>query len=196
SMKVQGLESLSFRVGRYGAYVCRKKDGEEQCASIPESKPPSEITEGFANEIIDQKINGADSLGKDPKTGMPVYVLTGRYGPYVQLGDNENDRDPEKKPKRTSIPANVPLDTVDFNKALFFLSLPKTLGQHPDTEKDIKLGIGRFGPYIVCDGDYRSISKNDNIFEVTLNQALEMLAQPKKGRGARATVVKELGEHE
>lgn len=196
SMNVQGLESLSFRVGRYGAYVCRKQKGEEQCASIPESKPPSEITEAFANEIIDQKINGADSMGKDPKTGMPVYVLTGRYGPYVQLGDNENDRDPEKKPKRTSIPANIPLDTVDFEKALFFLSLPKLLGPHPETDKEIKLGIGRFGPYIVCDGDYRSISKNDDIFAVTLERALEMLAQPKKGRGARATVVKELGEHD
>ncbi len=196
SMKVQGLESLSFRVGRYGAYVCRKNKNEEECASIPETKPPSEITAEFANEIIDQKINGADSIGKDPKTGMPIYVLTGRYGPYVQLGDNENDRDPELKPKRTSIPAHIPLDTVDFEKALFFVSLPKTLGQHPETEKDIKLGIGRFGPYVVCDGDYRSISKNDDLFAVDLERALEMLAQPKKGRGARATVVKELGEYD
>ncbi len=148
------------------------------------------------NELIDQKINGADALGKDPKTGMPIYVLTGRYGPYVQLGDNENEKDPELKPKRTSIPPHIPMDTVDMEKALLFLSLPKTLGQHPDTQKDIKLGIGRFGPYIVCDGDYRSIPKTEDFFAVDLKKALEMLAQPKKGRGGRgSSVVKELGEH-
>lgn len=197
SMKVQGLEMLSFRVGRYGAYVCRKNGKEEQCASLPESRPPSEITEEFANELIDQKINGADALGKDPKTGMPIYVLTGRYGPYVQLGDNENEKDPELKPKRTSIPPHIPMDTVDMEKALLFLSLPKTLGTHPDSGKDIKLGIGRFGPYIVCDGDYRSIPKTEDFFAVDLKKALEMLAQPKKGRGGRgSTVVKELGEHD
>ncbi|MES2768792.1 MAG: type I DNA topoisomerase [Bdellovibrionota bacterium] len=197
SMNVQGLEMLSFRVGRYGAYVCRKNGKEEQCASLPESRPPSEITEAFANELIDQKINGADSLGKDPKTGLPIYVLTGRYGPYVQLGDNEDNKDPEKKPKRTSIPPHIPMDTVDMEKALLFLSLPKTLGQHTESQKDIKLGIGRFGPYIVCDGDYRSIPKTEDFFAVDLNKALEMLAQPKKGRGGRgSSVIKELGEHD
>lgn len=197
SIKVQGLENLSFRVGRYGAYVCRKKGKEEQCASLPETRPPSEITEEFANELIDQKINGADALGKDPKTGMPVYVLTGRYGPYVQLGDNENEKDPELKPKRTSIPPHIPMESVDLKKALLFLSLPKTLGQHPDSGKDVKLGIGRFGPYVVCDGDYRSIPKTEDFFAVDLDKALEMLAQPKKGRGGRgSTVVKELGEHD
>jgi DNA topoisomerase-1 len=197
SMKVQGLEMLSFRVGRYGAYVCRKKDGEEQCASLPESKAPSEITEDIANELIDLKINGADSLGKDPKTGLPIYVLTGRYGPYVQLGDNEESKDPEKKPKRTSIPPHIPMDTIDMEKALMFLSLPKTLGVHPDSQKEIKLGIGRFGPYIVCDGDYRSVPKTEDFFAVSLKIALEMLAVPKKGRGGRgSTVVKELGDHD
>lgn len=196
SMNVQGLEMLSFRVGRYGAYVCRKNGKEEQCASLPESRPPSEITEEFANELIDQKINGADALGKDPKTGMPIYVLSGRYGPYVQLGDNENEKDPELKPKRTSIPPHIPMDTVDMEKALMFLSLPKTLGQHPDSQKDIKLGIGRFGPYIVCDGDYRSVPKTEDFFAVDITKALEMLAQPKKGRGGRgSSVVKDLGEH-
>lgn len=183
---LEGLEGLSFRVGRYGAYVCRTVDGVEQCASLQDSVAPADITSQEANKLIDQKISGADALGKDPKTGLPIYVLTGRYGPYVQLGDEE--------PKRTSIPAGLPMENVDLEKALFLLSLPKDLGQHEGTGKPIKLGIGRFGPYVVSDGDFRSIPKVQPIFDVDLDFALKLFAQPKKGRGA-ATALKDLGEH-
>jgi DNA topoisomerase-1 len=149
------------------------------------------MTAAAADKLIDQKINGADALGKDPVTGLPVYALNGRYGPYVQLGDVDGD---EAKPKRVSIPANIPLETISLAQALDLLVLPKTLGLHPGSGKEIKAGLGRFGPFIVCDGDYRSIPKAESIFTITLERALEMLAQPKKGRG-RATPVKELGPH-
>jgi len=198
SIQVPGLEKLNFKVGRYGAYVCRTKGKEEQCASLPEAKAPSEVTEEFANELIDQKINGADSLGKDPETELPIYVLNGRFGPYVQLGENEGEgEDKEAKPKRTSIPASMSPDTIDLKRAIFLLSLPRKLGVHNDTKKDIKLGIGRFGPYVVHDGDYRSIPKTEDFFSVDLKRALELLAQPKKGRGARAAaqVLKDIGKH-
>lgn len=185
-IKFDGLDGLSFRVGRYGAYVCRTQDGVEQCASLQDSMAPADITVDDANKLIEQKISGADALGKHPDTGLPIYVLTGRYGPYVQMGDDE--------PKRTSIPAGMAMEDVDMEKALFLLSLPKDLGQHPALGKPIKLGIGRFGPYVVCDGDFRSIPKAQPLFDVDFDFAMNLLSQPKKGRGAAAPL-KEFGDH-
>lgn len=192
SIDLDGLENLSFRIGRYGAYVCRQEGDKEVCASLPESHFPGDMTAELANKLIDQKLSGADALGKDPKTGLPVYVLSGRYGPYVQLGDV--DEAPDGKPKRMAIPANMEPSTVNLNQALQLLELPMKLGVHPDSGKEIKKGLGRFGPYVVHEGDFRSIPKGENIFEVNLARALELLAQPKKMRG-RSTPLKELGPH-
>ncbi|MCB0355580.1 MAG: DNA topoisomerase I, partial [Bdellovibrionales bacterium] len=193
SIQLEGLEELSFRIGRYGAYVCKtqKKTGEEICASLPENQMPGDITAETANKLIDQKINGTDALGKDPETGLPIYVLTGRYGPYVQLGDSEGEKE---KPKRMAIPPSMDPESLNVKDALNLLSLPKTLGEHPETGKVIKVGLGRFGPYVVHDGDFRSIPKTENIFEVDFAKALELLSQPKKVRG-RSTAIKELGKH-
>ncbi|HVK62071.1 MAG TPA: type I DNA topoisomerase, partial [Bdellovibrionales bacterium] len=190
-IKLDGLKDLSFRVGRYGAYVCRPNGEEgESCASIPEAQAPADITAEIANKLIDQKINGSDALGKDPKSGEPIYVLTGRYGPYVQLGDATDEN---AKPKRVSLPAGMEPETVTIATALQLLELPKTLGSHPGTGKEIKAGLGRFGPYIVHDGDFRSIPKTDNLFTIDLARALEIYSKPKAGRG-RAAPIKELGK--
>jgi DNA topoisomerase I len=191
SIALKGLEKYSFRVGKYGAYVCTDRDGAEVCASIPESENPADMTGAAADKLIDQKINGADALGEDPKTGQPIYVLNGRYGPYVQLGDITKEND---KPKRVSIPPQIPYETLELAQAIQLIQLPKTLGEHPGLKKDIKAGLGRFGPFVVCDGDYRSIPKTESIFDVTLERALELFAQPKKGRG-RAAPLKEFGPH-
>ncbi|MCB0393365.1 MAG: type I DNA topoisomerase [Bdellovibrionales bacterium] len=188
AVRLPGLEKYDFRVGRYGAYVCRKDNGEEVCASVPETHAPSDMTEEYINKIIDQKLSGGDALGDDPKTGRKVYSLTGRYGPYVQLGEISDE---EEKPKRMSIPKGIDPDKITLKEALYLLQLPKVLGTDPETKKDIKAGLGRFGPYIVLDGDYRSIPKTLNVFTITLQEALDLLAQPKKGRGAKAKVLKE-----
>lgn len=191
-IRIDGLEQYSFRVGKYGAYVCRKnEDGSEVCASLPEDKAPADISAEEADSLIAQKINGADSLGKDPQTGLPVYVLNGRYGPYVQLGDVDGE---ESKPKRVSVPPNMDHENLSFEQALKLLSLPISLGQHPDSGKEIKASLGRFGPYVVCDGDFRSIPKDMDLFSIDLKQALELLSQPKKGRG-KASALKTLGSH-
>jgi DNA topoisomerase-1 len=188
SIRLEGLDNLNFRIGKYGAYVCRADKGDKEvCASLPESQVPGDMTAELANKLIDQKINGTDALGKDPKTGLPVYVLTGRYGPYVQLGDNDSE-----KLKRMAIPATLNPETLPLDQALALLELPKTLGTHPDSGKDVKKGLGRFGPYVVHEGDYRSIPRGENIFAVDLKRALELLAQPKRMRG-RSAPLKELG---
>ncbi len=191
TIRLEGLESYAFHVGRYGAYVTSQREGEKVSASIPESESPADVTSLEVEKWIDQKINGADALGKDPKTGEPIYVLSGRYGPYVQLGDL-TDENP--KPKRASIPPRTEPTTVNLEQAVELLLLPKTLGEHPGTKKDIKAGLGRFGPFIVHEGDYRSIPKGESIFQIDLVRALELLNQPKKGRG-KASALKELGPH-
>lgn len=188
SIELDGLKGLSFRVGRYGAYVCRDSKDGEQCASIPDAQSPSEITAEVVNKLIDQKLNGADALGKDPKTGLPIYVLSGRYGPYVQLGESEGE---DAKPKRVSLPAGMEPEQVTMEKALQLIELPKTLGNHPGTGKEIKAGLGRFGPYVVHDGDFRSIPKGESLFEIGLARALELFAKEKQGRG-RAAALKEI----
>jgi DNA topoisomerase-1 len=191
TMTLEGMDKYKFHVGRYGAYLTTTRDGEDVSASLPDNESPADITPEIAEKLIDQKINGADALGKDPKTGLPIYVLNGRFGPYVQLGDVSPEDD---KPKRASLPPNTQPEQVDLNMALELLSLPKTLGANPGTGKDIKAGLGRFGPFIVHEGDYRSIPKGESIFTITLERALEMLSQPKKGRG-RASALKDLGPH-
>lgn len=190
TIKLEGLEKYQFHVGRYGAYLTSKRDGEAVSASIPESESPADITAEIAEKLIDQKINGADSIGKDPKTGQPIYVLSGRYGPYVQLGDLSEENE---KPKRASLPPGTQPENVDLKMALDLLSLPKVLGVHPGTKKEIKAGLGRFGPYVFHDGDYRSIPKTENLFDITLKRALELFALPKKGRG-RAAPLKVFGK--
>lgn len=190
SIQLEGLDNLIFKVGRYGAYVCQiTKDGEEVCASIPDAATPGDLTPEQAIKWIEQKKNGNDVFGKHPKTGQNIYVLNGRYGPYVQLGENEKS-DKDEKPKRISIPASIQPESLNLKQALDLLDLPKSLGKHPTSGKDIKKGIGRFGPYVVHDGDYRSVPKTMALFDVELKQALELLSQPKKGRG-RAAALKE-----
>ena len=108
SIEFLPLKGYSIRVGRFGAYICRpQKDGTEVCASLPETHAPADLRPELIEKLIDQKINGADAITKDKETGLPIYVLTGRYGPYVQLGDADGE---DAKPKRVSLPPNVKMD--------------------------------------------------------------------------------------
>ncbi|MBC7466734.1 MAG: type I DNA topoisomerase [Bdellovibrio sp.] len=189
SVKLEGLDQYEFHVGRYGAYVKSMRGEDSFSASIPDSEAPADMTSEHVEKLIDQKLKGADSLGEDPETGKKIYVLNGRYGPYVQLGESDDE-----KIKRGSLPPNVLPADVTFPMALEILSMPKTLGVHPDTQKDIKAGIGRFGPFIVHDGDYRSIPKTETVFTMDLAKAIALLSEPKKGRG-KSSAIKEFGNH-
>lgn len=159
------------------------------------------------------EIKKDEPIGLDPETGLPIFVLIGRFGPYVQLGHKpvkvvkvkkdpnalpaqagpkaprrkKGDPKPEKivpiKPKMASIPKIVDPSTVTVEMALTYLSLPRTLGAHPDTQKDVTANAGRFGPYVAHDANYRSIKAPLDVYTITLTQALELLAQEKKPRG-------------
>lgn len=191
-VSLKKLDNRSIRVGRFGAYVCRPDDENgEVCASLPDSQAPADLTEEIVDQLIDQKIKGADALCKDPETEESIYVLTGRYGPYVQRGESAGDG---AKPKRVAIPAGIELDEVDEKMALFLLSLPRTIGEHPETNEEVKIGLGRFGPFVLYNKEFRSIPKSDSIFTITLDRALEIIATPKRGRGG-AKALKVLGKH-
>ena len=120
-------------------------------------------------------------IGEDPTTGLPIKVLVGRFGPYIQIGEKTKEN---PKPRRASIPKDKDLETLTVEDALKYLSLPRTLGQHPDTGKDIIANNGRFGPYVMHDGDFRSL-KTDDVYEVDLKRALEILSEEKKTRRGR-----------
>ncbi len=138
-----------------------------------------------ARTIDGEEVKDPEPLGVDPETEEKVYLLDGRYGPYVQLGEKTKEN---KKPRRASVPKDMNMDDVELKDALKFLSLPRTLGTHPDTENDIVANIGRFGPYIAHNTkpkpDFRSL-KEDDPYTITLKRALEILAEPKQRRGAR-----------
>ena len=128
-------------------------------------------------------------LGNDPETGLPIFVKTGRFGPYVQVG--ENGKRQKAKVKRASIPKAKPPAEVKLEDALKYLSLPRVLGTHPETGETVTASISRFGPYIVHQKDFRSL-KIDNPYDITLERALEILKEPKKvGRGRFAKRKKE-----
>lgn len=187
-----------IKIGRYGAYVESEDDGKAVKASIPNDVAPAELDEATLKEIIKMKLAGPQSVGKHPETSENIYVLTGAYGPYVQLGEVTEEN---KKPKRVSLLKGMKPEDVDLETALKLLQLPKTLGQHPETEKRVFVAIGRFGPYICHDmgkdgKDYRSIKAPDNVLDITFERALEILKEPKKTRGRRnAAPVRELGKH-
>jgi DNA topoisomerase-1 len=129
-------------------------------------------------------------VGEDPESGLPILVLKGPYGPYVQLG--EASKEDKKKPKRASLPKGVQAQDVTLAQALKWLTLPRDLGLHPESQKKVVANVGRFGPYLQHDGEFRSIPKTEDVYEIALPRALEILAQPKSlGRGA----LKSLGNH-
>ncbi|MEW6118997.1 MAG: type I DNA topoisomerase [Pseudomonadota bacterium] len=139
---------------------------------------------------------GDNILGKDPATGLDVKLLSGRFGPYVQIGDMPEDKK-APKPRRASWPKEIPLDQATLELALKFLSLPREVGHHPATGLPIVANNGRFGPYLLHDGKFKSIPKTDSVYEIDLPRALEVLAMERAPRGAdsAASVLKTLGPH-
>jgi DNA topoisomerase I len=198
TVELEGLEA-KVRIGRYGAYIEVDSDEGMVKASIPKDLTPSDLDPEQVETLLRQKTEGPDKIGFHPETGEPIYALIGAYGPYVQLGD-VSDENP--KPKRASLPKGVTTENVTLETAVGLLSLPRLLGVHPETGAKIQAGLGRFGPYIVHDQgkdgkEYRSLKASDNVITVDLARALEILAEPKTGRGRRAPAkpLRELGAH-
>ena len=171
---------LSLKVGRFGAFI--------GCSNYPDCRFTRQLAEtGDTALASEPKV-----LGVDPETGLEVTLRTGRFGPYVQLGEPEG----KEKPKRASIPKTWDLESIDLERGLALLSLPREIGAHPETGKPITAGFGRYGPFVQNDGKYASLSDPDEVFSVGLNRAVSLLAEKAANRGRRsANVIKELGDH-
>jgi DNA topoisomerase I len=180
----------SVRIGRFGPFVEMQQNGETVTASLPDNVAPADLSEEEVVQLVRSKKEGPASLGTDPETDEPVYLLVGRFGPYVQLGGTGDDA----KPKRVSLPKGMDPESVTLDAALALLSLPRSLGTHPETGKEVKAGVGRFGPYVVHESDFRSLKPEDDVLTVELPRALALLAQP-KGGGRTATPLREVGAH-
>jgi DNA topoisomerase-1 len=185
-------EEIVVRVGRYGPYLQR---GEDR-ASVPEELAPDELTPEKAAELLASP-SGDRELGTDPETGKAVFARAGRFGPYVQLGDPSELTGSGKsaeRPKTSSLFASMSLETITLDDALRLLSLPRTLGPDPATGEEVVASNGRYGPFLKRGSDTRSLDNEAQLFEVTLEEALVRLAQPKASRFRQAAEpLKELG---
>jgi DNA topoisomerase-1 len=180
-------QPILARIGRYGPYVER---GEER-ASIPGDLAPDELTVARAIELLEVQNAGDKILGTDPVTGLTVYGRTGRFGPYVQLGEVEEGS--KDKPKRASLLKDMSLDELGLDDALRLLSLPRTVGTDEAGVEIVALN-GRYGPYIQRADDRRSLEAEDQLFTLTVDDALKLLAEPPRRRGQRNSgALKELG---
>ncbi|UJP40860.1 type I DNA topoisomerase [Cellulomonas palmilytica] len=205
-------EGITLRVGRYGPYLedpsVLGEDGNPRRASVPEDLAPDELTVERARELLESEPEGDKVLGTDPTTGTTIVAKNGRYGPYVTEVLPEPELDPglsaaarkralaaAPKPRTASLFKSMSLDTVTIDDALKLLSLPRVVGVDPESGAEITAQNGRYGPYLKKGTDSRTLASEDALFTTTLEEALAIYAQPKRGRGATATPpLRELGD--
>ena len=178
-------EPIVARAGQYGPYL---QHGERR-ASIPPDLAPDELTLERALKILDAPSDDR-VLGTDPETGLEIHAKAGRFGPYVQLG--ERDPDSKDRPKTASLFKTMNLRDVTFDEALLLLSLPRDIGPHPEDGESVQALNGRYGPYIKWGKESRSLETEEQLFTVSLDDALALLAKPRQRRGAKPPL-KELG---
>ncbi len=171
-------EQIVARVGRYGPYLQR---GEDR-ASIPDDLAPDELTIERAEEILAAPSNDR-VLGRDPENGLDVQVKAGRFGPYVQVGELTEGGE---KPRTASLFSTMDPATLTFEQALELLRIPRTVGTDPETGEDVVAHNGRFGPYLKRGTDTRSLTSEEQLLTVTLDEASALFAQPKQRRGRTA----------
>ena len=169
---------LSLKVSRFGAFV--------GCSNYPECKFTRPISPKKMKEVVEDKV-----LGIDEETKKEIKLLSGRFGPYIQLGDN----DTKDKPKRSSIPKGIPAAEIDLAKANYLLSLPREIGLHPESGEMITINYGRYGGYLSCAEKNASLEDISEFFEIGINRAVSLLANAKPGRLKSSSEIKTLGDH-
>ena len=197
-------DGITLRVGRYGPYLedstAVGEDGAPRRASVPEDLAPDELTVAKAHELLDTQPDGDRVLGADPASGTTIVARTGRYGPYVtevlpepELPEGLSAAERKRrlaaapKPRTASLFRSMQLQTVTLEDALLLLSLPRVVGVDPTGGEEITAQNGRYGPYLKKGTDSRTLPSEEALFEITLEAALAIYAEPKRGRGAPST---------
>ena len=187
---------VNLRVGRYGPYLEGPDDEGNPVgkrANVPDDLPPDELTLEKAKELFANPAGEEIELGAHPETGLRVVAKNGRFGPYV-TEDLPEDAKKSAKPRTGSLFKSMSLDTITLDDAVKLLSLPRVVGEDPETGDEITAQNGRYGPYLKKGTDSRSLTSEDQLFTVTLEEALKIYSQPKqRGRAAAAPPLKELG---
>ncbi|MFN8060990.1 MAG: type I DNA topoisomerase [Vicinamibacterales bacterium] len=189
-------QPIRVRIGRYGPFLQLGEGGPGNTASLPEDVAPADLTPERAMALVRAKAEGPQQLGIDPASQQTVFLMQGRFGPYVQLGETPDKADKKApKPKRSSIPSSMSASSLTLEDALKLLDLPRVVGLHPADGQEITANFGRFGPYIKHGDEFRSLETEHDVFAVTLDRAVELLAAPKRARRRQAskTVIAELG---
>lgn len=182
--------NVEVRIGRFGPFVSNGTDR----SSLPDALPPDELTIERALQLLIDAAKGPESLGADPTSGEPIYLKKGRFGPYIQRGEMVEGAD---KPKMASLLPGMTPDQVNFEIALKLLEFPKSIGPNPENGEDIIVATGRYGPYIKCGAETRSIP-TDEYSPLTLTplEAVELLKRPRtRGRGSQPKSLREVGKH-
>ena len=200
-------DTATLRFGKYGPYLevadPAQPDAKPRIVNVPEDLAPDELTAVKAQELIDAPVAGDRVLGENPDNGKVIVVKDGRFGPYIQENDPVSDDDqvdeatgevveapkPKRgakkeaapKPRTASLFRSMSVDTIDLDTALKLLELPRIVGVDPATEEEITAQNGRFGPYLKKGADSRSLESEQQIFDIDLEQALAVYAQPKYG---------------
>ncbi|PRB11814.1 type I DNA topoisomerase [Microbacterium sp. MYb62] len=206
-------DTATLRFGKYGPYLevsdPENPDAKPRIVNVPEDLAPDELTSEKAQELIDAPVAGDRVLGENPENGKIIVVKDGRFGPYVQENDPVSEdaavdettgevveapkpkrgakKETAPKPRTASLFRSMSVDEIDLDTALQLLSLPRVVGVDPESGDEITAQNGRFGPYLKKGTDSRSLESESQIFDVTLEQALEIYAQPKYGAGRRAS---------
>lgn len=206
-------DTATLRFGKYGPYLevadPANPEAKPRIVNVPEDLAPDELTAQKAQELIDAPVAGDRVLGENPDNGKIIVVKDGRFGPYVQENDPVSEdaavdettgevveapkpkrgakKEAAPKPRTASLFRSMSVDEIDLDTALRLLSLPRVVGVDPESGDEITAQNGRFGPYLKKGADSRSLESESQIFDVTLDQALEIYAQPKYGAGRRAS---------
>ncbi len=174
-----GTGRLSLKLGKFGAFI--------GCSNYPDCKFTRQL--GTNGEGANGDTNGHKVLGE--ADGDEISLRGGRFGQYLQRGEAKDGA----KPPRVSIPKDIPVDSIDLDKAVALLALPREVGMHPESGKPILAGIGRYGPYVNHDKKYVNLPSSDEVFSIGINRAVDMLAAERPGRQASSSVIKALGDH-
>ena len=202
-------EPVRVRIGRFGPFVQVADGGPGRTASLPEDLAPADLSVTKALELVRVKAEGPRTLGVDPATGLNVYVMNGRYGAYVQLGETpdapvrgakvrgakgQGKAEKVEKPKRASLQAGMTESMIALSEALRLLSLPRVVGLHPDDNEPITTNFGRFGPYVKHGDEFRSLESEEDVFNISFDAALALVRAPKQSRRRQAVQKKVLHE--
>ncbi len=181
---------VEVRIGRWGPFI---SNGETR-SGLPDDIAPEELTLERATQLLVEAAKGPATLGNHPGTNLPIYLKKGRFGPYIQMGEQVEG---EERPKMVSLLPGMDPASVTFEVAIKLLELPKAIGKHPESGQDIIVSGGRYGPYIKCGEETRSIPTDDmSPLTMTLEQAVELLKQPKRrGRTSQPKSIRDLGPH-